>query len=262
MKICGLDFETQCADAKTTRVTEVGAALYEYQPYDPCQWKKLAGFSQICWEIEYPPQTEKIVELTGITDGVLQRDGVPREKALRRLVDEFIEPADLVMAHKIGFDKTVLDSTCKLLGIKVPEKEWLCTLTNFPWPSKFSCHKLGHLGWEHGLNYPAKSLHRAEQDVDLMFSLVQCYNFDDVLAYARTPWIYLKADVLGPWVDGGKQNAVAKSLGFGWESVRGDETRKWAKTWVTRTKQDNFTKIKDAVQSSASPFRVTVIEGV
>lgn len=260
MIICGLDFETQSADASTTRVTEVGAALYQYIPY-PLPWVKLKGFSSICWEPEYPPQTEKIVELTGITDGVLQRDGRPCREVFPKLL-EFIAQADIVLAHKISFDQTVLNSTCTLLGITPPNKEWLCTLTNFPWPTKYTCHKLGHLGWEHGLNFPASSLHRAEQDVDLMMSLVQQYNFEEVLAYARSPWIYLKADVLGPWIDGGIQNGIAKSLGFGWESVKGDDTRKWSKTWVTRVKQSNLEKILEGVRTSASPFRVTQIQGV
>lgn len=258
MIICGLDFETQCADAKTTRVTEVGAALYHY---GGGEWIKRDGFSKFCWELDYPPQTEKIVELTGITDGILQRDGKPREIVFAELL-EFMDQADLCMAHKIGFDKTVLESTCKAIGLDVPRKEWLCTLTNFPWPSKYTCHKLGHLGWEHGLNFPANTLHRAEQDVDLMFALVQCYNFDDVLAYARTPWIYLRADVVGPWVDGGKQNGIAKSLGFGWEQVKGDDEHRWPKTWVARTKANNLAKIQEAVRKSISPFRVAIIEGV
>lgn len=258
MLVCGLDFETQCADAKTTRVTEVGAALYEYHEG---KWFKHRGFSAFCWAPDYPPQTQKIIELTGITDEMLQAKGRSRGDVFPELI-EFIKRADLMMAHKIGFDKTVLDSTCKQYSIEVPDKEWLCTLTNFPWPAKYNCHKLGHLGWEHGLPFPASTLHRAEQDVDLMFSLVQCYNFDDVLAYARTPWIYLKADVKGPWVDGGVQNAIAKSLGFGWEGVRGDDEHRWPKTWVARCKQNNFEKIQAAVRESESPFRVSIIEGV
>jgi hypothetical protein len=259
MLVCGLDFETNSLDPQTTLVTEVGAALYSY---DAGEWVKVRGLAAFCYEPHYPLLSQDIVEITGITDEMLMEEGKSRGIVFAKLIEEFLDPADLVVAHKIAFDKKVLESTCETVGLDVPKKEWLCTLSNFPWRKGLTCHKLGHLGWEHGLNFPAASLHRAEQDVDLMMALVEEYDFSEVLKYMRTPWVYLRADVVGPWVDGGKQNGIAKSLGFSWEQVRGDEEHRWPKNWVARCKEHDVKRIRSVVEKSISPFRVSVIEGV
>ena len=85
IRILGLDFETQNADPKTTNPTEVGAALYEVD-IEQNTWKKLFGFSQFIYEPHYPPQSQKIVELTGITDEILMSQGKPRKEVFERLL--------------------------------------------------------------------------------------------------------------------------------------------------------------------------------
>lgn len=268
--VLGLDFETQDADARTTRATEVGAALYSTY-YDPAQNKvtlrKERGFSALMWEPDYPPQTEKIVELTSITDEMLREQGQSRHKVFTELLLPLVQQASIIMAHKTAFDRTVFESTCGALDLPVPEgKEWLCTLTNFPWKKGLTCHKLSHLAYEHGIMVDPRTLHRAEQDVDLMIRTVGEYDFNAVLAYAREPFVYLKADILGPWVgrggDGGVQKDIAQSLGFSWESVKGTDFPKWPKTWVGRVKQSQAEVVFQKVRESASPFRVSVIEGI
>lgn len=264
MLVLGLDFETQDADSKTTRVTEVGAALYTVEND---VWKKECGFSHFCWEKDYPPQTQKIIDLTGITDDMLVSYGKSRKEVFESKLLPLVEKADVIFAHKIAFDRTVLYQTAKQFDLQVPEREWICTLTNFKWPKHITCHKLSHIAYEHEIYVPPSQLHRAEQDVDLMMRLLGKYKLEDVLAYARKPWIYLKADVLGPWQgkggDGGTQLGIAKPLGFSYEQIKGTEDYRWPKTWVTRVKeQSDIEAIKDAVRISASPFRVAIIEGV
>lgn len=267
MKILGLDFETQGVDAKTTRITEAGAILYHYESGSQWPLREICRLSQICWEPDYPPQDPFVVELTGLTDELLKAEGVPRKAMLLELLDIYDE-ADIVFAHNENFDRTVLQSTARLYGgHELEEKEWICTLRNFPWPAKYTCHKLSHLAYEHSILVDPSTLHRAVNDVELMMQLIASkYNLDDVISYARKPWVYLKADCLPPWVgrggDGGTQVGIARTLGFSFEQVRGDELRKWPKSWVTRVKPDRVEFIKETVRNSASPFRVAQIEGV
>lgn len=260
MKVLGLDFETQTADAKTTNVTEIGASLWEYT-YSQVHWQKLKEFSILCWEPDYPPQTYSIVELTGITDAMLREIGIPRKEAFEKLLP-LVHEADLIVCHKTSFDWTILKATCKLFGLPVPEKELLCTLTNFDWAPKFTCKKLSHLAYEHSILVDPATLHRAVNDVDLMLRLLAKYDFEKVLAYAREPWIYLKAEIAKPWTDGGVQSGIAKSLGFSFERVKGVEEYEWPKKWVTRVKASRLEQFKDQVLKSPSPFRIDKIEGL
>lgn len=256
MRLLGIDFETQDDKPATTNITEVGASLWELRIDN--QYHKTEGLSHFCYEPNYPPQTEKIIDITGITDAMLKAEGRPRSDVFQEELFPLMEKADIIFAHKKSFDQTILNATSALLGIFPPEKEWICTLTEFPWPHKFTCHKLSHLAYDHGIMVDPSTLHRAENDCDLMMQLITSkYNLDDILAYARAPWVYLWADVKGPWVDGGHETGIAKSLGFTFEKCKGLDAPKWPKKWVTRTKATNAeTIIKKA------PFKVEVIEGI
>lgn len=263
MKVLGIDFETQDADSKTTRATEVGAVLYDYEPGIKPQFREVDRYNPLIWDDAYPAQTEQIVELTGISDEMLKQEGRSPLLVFPAVLS-FIHKADLIVAHKVSFDKSVLVNNVKRIGGEVPEKEWLCTLTNFPWPKRFTCRKLSHLAYEHGIMVDPRTLHRADADVDLMMRLIgECYDFEQILAYARTPWIYLKADIVPPWTDGGLQSEFAKGLGFSWEQVRNVEEHKWPKKWVKRVKtKEEFDQIVESGRSFKSPFRVSRIEGI
>lgn len=262
MKVLILDWETNSADAKTTQPTEIGAALFEYKAESEVKGLQLIKeYNSLIYEPEYPAQSQKIIEITGITDEMLKKDGIPRRAVLDNLLP-LVTEANLCVAHKISFDKTVLAQTATHCGALVPDKDWLCTLTNFDWPKKYSCHKLGHLAWEHDIDVKASSLHRALDDVKLLAKLIDLYDFEQVLAYAYTPWVYVRGDILGPWLDNGVQNGIAKSLGFSWEQIKGMDDYKWPKTWVTRVKQGRYEQLLADIQASPSPFRISIIEGI
>ncbi len=272
IKILGLDFETQCDQVKTTRITEVGAVLYEY--VTPGEWDEegtrfsnyrvLNKFTEFCYDASYPPQTEFITQLTGITDGLLKEQGKSPWIVMAKLVKDYIEPADVIFAHKIAFDKSVLEAHCLKLELELPKKEWICTLTNFPWPKKYTCHKLSHLAYEHGLMVDPRTLHRAMNDVELMIDLISGhYDLKEILEYARSPWRYLKIAVPGPWTDGGAGTGFAKQHGFSYEQVKGTDGPKWPKTWVTRVKTEaEHFRIGEAARTNKPPYRVDVIEGI
>lgn len=258
--LLGLDFETQSEKPKETNVTEVGASLYRYTKDAVCE---VDGFSALCYDPSYPPQTKKIVELTGITDEMLKTEGKPVQDVFRQLLFPLIEKADVVFCHKVSFDKTVLDFTSKKFGLVPPEKEYVCTLSNFPWPERITCKKLSHIAYEHGILVDPATLHRAKDDVDLMMRLIlEKYDLEEVLNYARKPWAFLRAFPIEPWKDGETQTTIAKSLGFNWQQVKYLDEPKFPKMWVTRVKFDRIEPLKEAVRNSASPFRVLQIEGI
>lgn len=275
MNLLVIDFETQDDNPKTTRVTEVGAAWF----FDECA-EETGKVSQFCYEPDYPPQTPFIADLTGISDDMLKKDGLPRGEVFVKTLLPLVERAEVIFAHKKSFDQTIFESTCKALEIDFPKREWICTLAEVKWPKKFTCLKLGHIAFEYGMfdvrvddqnNWAQKTLmlpefdrtklHRAGDDAEILLAIIQRkLKLDDVLAYAREPWVYFKADCLGPWKDGGEQTGIAKKLGFSWEGCRHDDLHKWPKTWVKRVKQSELADTLKLFEGL--PFRVSQIEGL
>jgi DNA polymerase III epsilon subunit-like protein len=262
MRLLGIDFETQDDDAKTTRITEAGAVLIRLDRSNDGQivYDLEDKFNSLCWESDYPAQRADIVELTGITDEMLQKEGKPRRETLERLY-VMMDHADVIVAHKVNFDKTVLDFTARAIGMPAPPtKEWLCTLTNFPWPKKYTCRKLSHLAYDHSILVDPVNLHRAINDVALMLQLITTkYDIDQVLAYARDPWVYLRAFPIEPWKDGEVQVSLVKKHEFGWQRIKYDD-REFPKQWVKRVKTKDLRAELSVLE--LLPFRVNVIEGL
>lgn len=252
MKVLGLDFETQHDDAKTTPITEIGAVMVDISLDNNIQ-VQMGSYNTLVYHPDYPPQSDLVRELTGITDDELKAKGILPREAITRLLP-LVADADIVMAHNKKFDKTVLESICTRMGIPVPEKEWLCTLQDFNWPAKYTCKKLAHLAYEHGLPMDHRELHRAVNDVDLMFELVGLYDFPEVLRYSREPWVYLQAHISKPWLDGGMEKGAASKLGYSWERAKYTDEPLYPKSWVKRVKAGQV-----AQEISLAPFRVTVL---
>lgn len=264
INVLGLDFETQSLDTATTNATEVGAMLIQVPLRrgfnTPDNWQglpywKIAGINQLMWETSYPPQPEEIVELTGITDAMLQKDGIHPKEALERLA-ELMGKADIVMAHNAPFDKGVLYAVAARYGVTLPEKDWICTRGDINYPSKYTCKKLAHLSLDHGLKMDGRELHRAINDVELMLELVFTnYDLEDVVQYAREPWVYLYADILPPWKDGGMGKAAAQKLGYNWQVPRGDYGPTFEGKWVKKTKANKIEQEKEL-----AGFRVGIVQ--
>lgn len=248
MKLLFLDFEASSLDAKTALPIDVGAILCNET------FGVEATLSQLMWDPTDPPLAQEIIEVTGITDEELKANGKPRADVFCDKLLPMVGEADILVMHNASYDGTILRSTSDRLGLIVRPREELCTLTNFNWPKKFRCHKLGHLGWEHGLDFPANMLHRALPDCRLLVELLGLYDLESVLAYAREPWIFIKADVSYNTKDD------AKKFGFSWETIRyGYSETKFEKTWCKRIKQSAFEDLKEQILSSPAPFRISEI---
>lgn len=260
LKILGLDFETNSDDAKTCAVTEVGAilmerVLHELGHYVFCGRQKL---SQLVWQKGYPEQSQKIIEITGITDAMLQEGGKPVRGVFQDELFPLMEQADYILAHNKAFDQTVLESVCKRIGLTPPKRRWICTLTEVPYPEKYRCKQLSHLALDHKLSMDTRELHRAVNDVELMLELICTkYQFDDILAYADMPWVYLQIHTTPPWEDGGKTTDEAKKLGYYWQTDKrwNDANLVFNKCWVKRVKLDQLEKEKSSTKMLVSVLK-------
>ncbi len=248
MIIGGIDFETNGDDQSTLRITEIGVVKFCTDSQ-----KEVARYSTLVYGPDYPPQTEKIIELTGLTDQLLNEQGIAEVRALEQ-TNDFIADCDLMIAHNKLFDQRVYENQTARLGLPTHKKEWLCTYVDVPYPEKYRCKKLAHLAYDHGLKMDHRELHRAVNDVELMLELLGEYNFDDVLKYARTPWVYVRAIVPAPWTDAGAGKAAAQARGYSWNTARGTDAPVFDKSWVARIKADQLEKeIKEA------PFKVVQV---
>ena len=91
------------------------------------------GSHNFVGSLEYPPQTEKIVELTGISDEMLMREGKPRGQVFEENLLPLVHSADIVMAHRTAFDWNLLRR--KLYSNRIYQfhkKNFFTHSTNFP----------------------------------------------------------------------------------------------------------------------------------
>jgi hypothetical protein len=253
IRLLGVDFETMHDDAKTTPITEIGAILVEIEGK---KWRELDRYSTLVYHPGYPPQTEKIVALTSITDEMLKADGIEPRAALPPLFP-LMEQADYIIAHNISFDKTVLESVCARLKLTYPVRPWICSYRDVLYPEKFTCKKLSHLAFEHGMQVDISKLHRATDDVQLMLQfLTTFYSMEEIIEYWKLPWVFVKASVPKPWLDGGAGKEQAKKLGFGWQTARGMDEPFFKESWIKRIKARDLEK-----EMASSPLKLTVMEG-
>lgn len=250
MKLLFLDFETQSDDALNTNPTEVGAfgVTRTKEVRLPDTYMPWEQVSQLIYDPSYPPQTDEIVELTGITDDMLKRYGKPPREVLPSLGD-LIAEADYVLAHNRKFDQVVYEATCQRLGIEVkkPKVAWICTIEDVPWAKKYRCKQLAHLAFDHGIQFDRDSLHRALDDVKLLFNLITtCHmTFDQIIEYRNIPWVFIFLNgVAAPWKDGGISNAQAKKLKFGWKKAPGTDGPEFEGRWVKRVKETQVNEEK------------------
>lgn len=253
MNLLFLDFETQSDDPTTTNATEVGASMFLFDGEKHHQRERL---SQLIYDPSYPPQTEQIVDLTGITDEMLQMDGKAPLHVFTHLC-AMVAEADYVLAHNKTFDQGVYESVGSRLipALPQPKKGWICTIQDVPYDKKYKCKKLAHLCYDHKIIVHPDTLHRAINDVDLMAQLITTqYDFHKILKYWETPWVCLFLNgVKGPWEDNGVSNKMAKKLGYSWETPWGTDL-KFPKRWVKRLKED---QLQEEKARTPAPFTLS-----
>lgn len=214
MILIGVDTETTGLSPQDDRITEIGAVAWDVIEAAP------VGFFHRFIKQD-KPVPEEIVELTGITDRILDLYGVPEDEALADFV-KFLGTSDYLVAQNAPFDKGMLDAAFLRNHRFIPEIIWVDTAKDVPYPARMKNRNLVGLAAEHGFLNPFP--HRAVTDVLTMMTILSKYDTAQVLANAVEPKILLWAKVTFHEKD------RAKSCGFYYNSQR----KMWFKTIFQR----------------------------
>lgn len=227
MRILGIDFETTGLDTAKDRITEMGVALWDVPTQRP-----LMTVGTFLHDKTYPPQSEEIVRLTGITDELLAEFGTDPAQNLRWL-DGFCtkHQVEYLVAHNgENFDKPLLMAELARHGVEAPclrSLPWIDTRTDIPFATEPDSRRLNHLALDCGFINPFA--HRAVFDVLTMLRVLVHYPIQDVLAYQKIPFVVVRAMV------GYEDREKAKKQRFSWEKI-GEQV--FPKQWVKKVKQN------------------------
>lgn len=227
-----LDFETTGVDPKDCHPLELG-----FRTYDSTTKKRGNPLSWLFWDELYRGQiSEEITELTGIDELLCYEEGQSQATVLNAFGNVMGAKVDILCAYNVDFDRTILQRLHTGFGKAFPKQPWFDAMVDLPWPTRLQrCRQLQHRSLDMGLPMDNRESHRAMADVNLICDNFDLWDMDEVLAYWKLPSTYLRADVPGPWEDGGKGRDAVKAAGFGWECAPGD-TRKFPKKWIKRVK--------------------------
>jgi DNA polymerase III subunit epsilon len=215
----GFDFETQGFDAKTNAPTEFGMVAFDETG------KELNSVNFIIKSPLTKPQTKEIVELTGITDEMIENEGVS-EKSVVELIVPVLKEAKALFAYNAQFDTQFLKEMLARNGVDTLGIPVICAMRQVDYPKRYSCKKLSHLAFDHKI-YPeeGEDAHRAIADVRLMIKLLARYGIEKIIADSKVPKVKLRIFTEKPWEDGSKSNDYAKEQGFKFDPA----TKFWCK---------------------------------
>lgn len=213
MLILGLDTETNHYDPQIAKITEIGGVLWDTDLGQPLEFQ-----SDLILETDIGTLPPEIVEITGITDGMLAKYGKDPYQAIinfKLLYDK----ADVIVAHNgTNFDRPLMRNfLCRYLNQEqlsaFSSKHWIDTLTDVDYPKLCSHRSMTYLqGFYKTVNpFP----HRAVTDVLMMLTIIQNnFKWEDILDISYSPTLRFIAEV------DYHNRDVAKDAGFKWDSAR------------------------------------------
>lgn len=260
MNMLALDVETQGFDPVKHPITEVGAIIF-----DSVTLEELGRFSTLVWDESYAPQPEEIVEVTGITDEMLEAEGVSFEEALRAIDNLIGEHGGIgaIVAHNAPFDQRMfygalnrMNNLPEAVNAKYRNIPWICTIKDIEHPKRLKCMKLSHLALDYGVAIDPAVLHRADADCELILKMARAGKIDFTRALERSgiPDVVIRALVPSPFGakgDGGVGKDKAKACGFSYGKA-GDVVV--AQAWLKKVKENEVEKEQEALG-----YKVTII---
>ena len=226
--LLGIDVETTGLDAEKDRITEIAWAIF-----DTDNWKKPLECAHFYVQTGTPVPPE-IVELTGITDELLEKYGTPEAYAADELATALAGyHVDFMVAQNAPFDRGFIRALFARTEHTLEKDYWIDTKVDIEYPKHVRARNLVGLCAEHGFLNPFP--HSALFDVFSMMKLLSMYPIDDVLAYRAEPTVILNA-----LVDFDNKDK-AKKCGFSWQEVAG---KTFFKKWVKAVKRKHVAEEK------------------
>jgi len=246
------DTETTGLDFEKDRIIEIGACITDDNFGEPVE-----GFSQLVWDTDYPPLTQEVSELTGISREDLEKGSIKPKEAyaeLHALIDRYKPRA--IVAYNAEFDRRMIMADlkrgpypCEFLP------GFVCAMNDLESNRQFKCWKLSHIALDYGLAVDPTDLHRALDDVFLMRRVLEKAGatVDSLLEYQNSPEVVITA-VTPSFRDdvGGKKRELAKKAGFTWQTPRGSEEF-FEKRWVKKIK---FKDLQKEEENCLLPIRI------
>lgn len=221
MKLLFVDFETTGLDTRKDEVTEVGAVLWDSASKQPT---RISGYLV---KTKYPVSAE-ITKITGITNEMLESDGIASKPALEAVL-RMAKSADYITAHNGNeFDKPMLESWCGREGLEAPKQFWLDTKIDLPVSAYDKGASMFVMAAAHGFLYDA---HRAVSDCLATAKVLAHYDVGAVIERAKKPSVSCRAVVSY------EDRLQAKEAGFHWKPE--------LKLWVRVVKHDEIDALKE-----------------
>lgn len=184
------DTETTGLDAKTCRVIELAALRIEQTEHGTLRIANKADIFVKLPEGEHIP--EKIVDLTGITDEILEAEGVTEAEAAATFTDMIKDDNGpvLLVAHNAQFDLLFVNGMLQrhyVYGAEMLETaDYLDSLTVFKDRRAYP-HKLANAIVAYKLQDKVHNSHRAIDDVAALFEVVKAMDNEraDLLTYVN-----------------------------------------------------------------------------
>ncbi len=212
----GYDYETQGFSAEKDAPTELGLVMFNENG------EELQSLNFIIKSPLTKPQPKEIVDLTGITDEMIEKEGVLESEVVAQIVP-LLKDSKALFAYNAQFDTQFLKAMLARNGVDTLGIPVICAMRQVDYPKRFTCKKLSHLAFDHGIVGDAKDAHRAIHDVRLMIKLLSIYGIEKIVQDSKEPRVKLRMTTEKPWEDGGVSNAFAKEAGFKFEP----SSKKW-----------------------------------
>lgn len=241
MLLLGLDLETGGAfnaPPETNFITEIGLVLWDTEFSQPVDLVSLL----LKPDHQVAPES---AEYTGISNELLERHGHPADIRTLQPIAKLMKKADYIVAHNgREFDRPLIEAVFTRFALKMPATPWLDTQYDVDYPRNCVSRSLIYLAGFHGMVNPFP--HRAVTDVLTMFTILNHYDIQKVIANSQRKWLIIQANVSYDERD------KAKEKGFRWQS---DGGRTYEKSWVKRVREEQLA----ALQTDCD-FNLTVLE--
>lgn len=248
MRILGIDTETTGLDWKLERILEIGISLHVAN--DPVY------LHQNTWTMydediaKRLPLTPLIRGLTGIRDEAISEFGVHPTTAYREL-DQYCSDRNVsyLCAHNgTNFDRPFI--LHELDKFRVEAK----TLRSLSWldTRRDIKYAVGSEPKQRSLEYLLSKkrfipsiAHRARPDAENTMWLLSHYPIDEIIEYAKIPWITVTVAVHY------EERDLAKSAGYSWQEIN---YKQYPKKWVKLIKENELEA--ERVKFPAHPIAV------